>query len=85
MPTMEPTATADKKRLDALIEEAKAASTELAKLTEEQVATANRHFELLDYYAEEAMKNWKLTAFQVTYMLTHQWGLVLSRLVSSSI
>ncbi len=56
LPTMEPTATADKKRLDALIEEAKAASTELAKLTEEQVATANRHFELLDYYAEEAMK-----------------------------
>ena len=56
LPTMEPVATEDKRRLDALIEEATAASTELAKLTEEQVATVNRHFELLDYYADETMK-----------------------------
>ncbi|MCS0114892.1 hypothetical protein NDJ00_11990 [Vibrio parahaemolyticus] len=56
LPTMEPIAPAHKNRFDALIEEAKAASTELAKLTQEQVATANRHFELLDYYADETMQ-----------------------------
>ncbi|EOW7149702.1 hypothetical protein [Vibrio parahaemolyticus] len=56
LPTMEPTAPAHKNRFDALIEEAKAASAELAKLTQEQIATVNRHFELLDYYADEAMK-----------------------------
>lgn len=56
VPTKEPTTEAHRSKLDTLIEEAKAASAELAKLTEEQVATVNRHFELLDYYASEALK-----------------------------
>lgn len=56
VPTKEPTTEAHRSKLDSLIEEAKAASAELAKLTEEQVATVNRHFELLDYYASEAIK-----------------------------
>lgn len=53
---MEPKNASQQEKLDALIEEAQAASVELAKLTEDQVATVNRHFELLDYYADEAMK-----------------------------
>lgn len=57
LPTMEPKNASQQEKLDALIEEAQAASVELAKLTEDQVATVNRHFELLDYYADEAMKN----------------------------
>ncbi|OOE34979.1 hypothetical protein BZG04_09585 [Salinivibrio kushneri] len=54
--TKEPSTEAQRSKLSALIEEATAASTELAKLTEEQVSTVNRHFELLDFYADEAMK-----------------------------
>ncbi|WP_408642321.1 MIX and LysM peptidoglycan-binding domain-containing protein [Salinivibrio proteolyticus] len=54
--TKEPSTEAQRSKLSALIEEATAASTELAKLTEEQVSTFNRHFELLDFYADEAMK-----------------------------
>ncbi|WP_242014127.1 MIX and LysM peptidoglycan-binding domain-containing protein [Vibrio parahaemolyticus] len=56
IPTKEPTTETHRSKLDTLIVEAKAASAELAKLTEEQVATVNRHFELLDYYACEAIK-----------------------------
>ncbi|WP_375152952.1 hypothetical protein [Vibrio sp. 11986-1-5] len=56
LPTMEPKNASQQEKLDALIEEAQAASVELAKLTEDQVATVNRHFELLDYYADETMK-----------------------------
>ncbi|OOF01059.1 hypothetical protein BZG78_01460 [Salinivibrio sp. MA351] len=54
--TKEPSTEAQRSKLSALIEEATAASTELAKLTEEQVSTVNRHFELLDFHADEAMK-----------------------------
>ncbi|EOW9247097.1 hypothetical protein ACN255_003697, partial [Vibrio cholerae] len=44
----------EKKALADLQEDAQAASTELAKLTDELVATVNRHLELLDYYANQA-------------------------------
>ncbi|CZF77900.1 hypothetical protein [Grimontia marina] len=59
LPTAEPETEEEKSRLDALIEEAKAASKELGKLTDDAVATVNRHFELLDYYASETLKTVK--------------------------
>lgn len=54
VPTTKPTTEQEKKALADLQEDAQAASTELAKLTDEQVATVNRHLELLDYYANQA-------------------------------
>ncbi|WP_235335488.1 MIX and LysM peptidoglycan-binding domain-containing protein [Photobacterium halotolerans] len=59
LPTAEPENDSQKQALNQLLEEAQAASTELGKLNEEQVATANRHFELLDYYASEALRRVK--------------------------
>ncbi|MEZ8027418.1 hypothetical protein [Enterovibrio norvegicus] len=59
VPTSEPKSEEEKSRLDALIDEAKAASIELGKLSDEALATVNRHFELLDYYASEALKSVK--------------------------
>ncbi|EGQ9434257.1 hypothetical protein LEZ41_001235 [Vibrio cholerae] len=53
VPTTKPTSEQEKKALADLQEDAQAASTELAKLTDEQVATVNRHLELLDYYANQ--------------------------------
>ncbi|ENM3889115.1 hypothetical protein Q9F25_002251 [Vibrio cholerae] len=55
VPTTKPTTEQEKKALADLQEDAKAASTELAKLTDELVATVNRHLELLDYYANQAL------------------------------
>ncbi|HDZ9267250.1 TPA: hypothetical protein RUZ06_003413 [Vibrio cholerae] len=54
VPTTKPTNEQEKKALAGLQDDAKAASTELAKLTDELVATVNRHLELLDYYANQA-------------------------------
>lgn len=54
VPTTKPTSEQEKKALADLQEDAQAASTELAKLTDELVATVNRHLELLDYYANQA-------------------------------
>jgi hypothetical protein len=56
LPTSEPTTDKEKQSLTELQEEAKAASTELAKLSDEEVATVYRHFELLDYYASNGLK-----------------------------
>ncbi|WP_425263157.1 hypothetical protein [Vibrio owensii] len=56
IPSMRPGSASEQNKLNQLTEEAKAASLELAKLTEEELTTANRHFELLDYYADEAFK-----------------------------
>ncbi|OXX57697.1 hypothetical protein B9J80_00225 [Vibrio sp. V12_P9A6T4] len=53
VPTTKPTNEQEKKALADLQEDAKAASIELVKLTNEQVATVNRHLELLDYYANQ--------------------------------
>ncbi|EGR1265344.1 hypothetical protein D9A33_18300 [Vibrio cholerae] len=53
VPTTKPTSEQEKKALADLQEDAQAASTELAKLTDELVATVNRHLELLDYYANQ--------------------------------
>ncbi|WP_163390405.1 hypothetical protein [Enterovibrio norvegicus] len=57
VPTSEPKSEEEKSRLDALIDEAKAASIELGKLSDDLVATTNRYFELLDYYANESSKD----------------------------
>ncbi len=54
VPTTKPTSEQEKKALADLQEDAQAASNELAKLTDELVATVNRHLELLDYYANQA-------------------------------
>ncbi len=54
VPTTKPTSEQEKQALADLQEDAQAASTELAKLTDEQVATVNRHLELLDYYVNQA-------------------------------
>lgn len=54
VPTTKPTSEQEKKALADLQEDAQAASTELAKLTDELVATVNRHLELLDYHANQA-------------------------------
>ncbi|EOX1788529.1 hypothetical protein ACPD1L_003587 [Vibrio cholerae] len=53
VPTTKPSNEQEKKALADLQEDAQAASTELAKLTDEQVATVNRHLELLDHYANQ--------------------------------
>ncbi|WP_188372270.1 hypothetical protein [Vibrio cholerae] len=59
VPTTKPTSEQEKKALADLQEDAQAASTELAKLTDEQVATVNRHLELLDYYANQTFAKLK--------------------------
>ena len=51
IPTMKAVTEKDKKAVSDLQEDAKAASVELAKLDPNEAATANRHFELFDYYA----------------------------------
>ncbi|HDZ9392255.1 TPA: hypothetical protein RUZ63_003494 [Vibrio cholerae] len=53
VPTTKPSNEQEKKALADLQEDAQAASTELAKLSDEQVATVNRHLELLDHYANQ--------------------------------
>ncbi|MCG9683549.1 hypothetical protein L1D31_13315 [Vibrio sp. Isolate23] len=50
----EPTEEEDKIKLSYLIEDAQAASEALIKLTEEEVATAYRYFELLDHKVSQA-------------------------------
>lgn len=55
VPTTKPTNEQEKKALADLQEDAKAASVELEKLTSEQVATVNRHLELLDHYANQTL------------------------------
>ncbi|QJY37954.1 hypothetical protein HOO69_10090 [Vibrio europaeus] len=53
LPTVEPTNVNEKKRLEELIEEAKAGSVALEPLHEDEVATVYRYFELLDYYVSK--------------------------------
>ncbi|CAH7170948.1 LysM domain-containing protein [Vibrio chagasii] len=50
----EPTKNEDKNKFSYLIEDAQAASEALIKLTEEELATANRYFELLDHKVSQA-------------------------------
>ncbi|EHH1051833.1 hypothetical protein J7I00_004579 [Vibrio parahaemolyticus] len=56
LPTAEPKTEQDKNLLEALKEEAKAASVELGKLLSEEIATLNRHFDLWAYKLEERIK-----------------------------
>ena len=56
IPTTKAITEKDKKAVADLQEEAKAASIELAKLSPEEVVTANRHFELFDYQMCEIEK-----------------------------
>lgn len=59
IPSAQPETSQTKQLLADLQEDAKAASIELAKLTDDLVALANRHFELLDHYANEAWNHFK--------------------------
>ncbi|WP_052131815.1 hypothetical protein ABF162_25255 (plasmid) [Vibrio coralliilyticus] len=56
LPTVEPKTEDQIKQLEALKEEAKAASVELGKLLSNEVAALNRHFDLLAYKLEERVK-----------------------------
>lgn len=53
VPTAEPSSPQDEKALEELKGEAKAASEELAQLSDEHVSMVNRHLELLDHYANQ--------------------------------
>ncbi|XAW90069.1 hypothetical protein ABDK09_11185 [Vibrio sp. CDRSL-10 TSBA] len=59
LPSAQPATPRHKQLLADLQEDAKAASIEFAKLTDDLVALANRHFELLDHYANEAWNRFK--------------------------
>ncbi|MEZ9411147.1 hypothetical protein AB4201_15715, partial [Vibrio lentus] len=56
LPTMRPVEEKDKQALKDLKEEAQAASTELAKLKNEEVATLHRHFDLFSYQLEKRIR-----------------------------
>ncbi|MGF1873578.1 peptidoglycan-binding domain-containing protein [Photobacterium indicum] len=56
IPTVKPSTSDEKQTLSELKEEVKPASKELAKLTPEEAATANRHFELLDDFASKGIR-----------------------------
>ncbi|MDC5849448.1 hypothetical protein OPW32_09595 [Vibrio europaeus] len=56
LPTSEPLNSEQHKQLDKLTEEAKASSSALEPIHENELATINRHFELLDYYASVGLK-----------------------------
>lgn len=57
LPTMKPKNPNDQDLLDKWLEEAKIASAELGKLLNEEVATLNRHFELLSHQLDERIRN----------------------------
>ncbi|OED67436.1 hypothetical protein A165_03145 [Vibrio tasmaniensis ZS-17] len=56
LPTMDPVEEKDKQALEDLKEDVQAASTELAKLTNEEVATLHRHFDLFSHQLYERIK-----------------------------
>ncbi|MEZ9495751.1 hypothetical protein AB4170_25720 [Vibrio splendidus] len=56
LPTMRPVEEKDKQALKDLKGEAQAASTELAKLKNEEVATLHRHFDLFSYQLEKRIR-----------------------------
>ena len=56
LPTMKPIEEKDKQALKDLKEEAQAASSELAKLNNEEVATLHRHFDLFSYQLEKRIR-----------------------------
>ncbi|MDA9557636.1 hypothetical protein N9R79_09080 [Vibrio sp.] len=53
----EPSSEEDKSKLKSLMEEAQAASAELAKLNSDEVNTLSTYFHLLDHYASEALNS----------------------------
>lgn len=57
LPTMKPKNPNNQDLLDKWLEEAKIASAELGKLPNEEVATLNRHFELLSHQLDERIRN----------------------------
>ncbi|KUI96987.1 hypothetical protein [Vibrio sp. MEBiC08052] len=59
LPTAEPKTNADKQKLSALADDAVAASQALARLDEDEIATVNRYFELLDHYASKVWEDGK--------------------------
>ena len=56
LPTTKPQTPEEQSLLDKWLEEAKIASSELAKLLDEEVATLNRHFELFSHQLEERIR-----------------------------
>ncbi|WP_081008166.1 hypothetical protein [Vibrio splendidus] len=56
LPTMDPVEEKDKQALKDLKEDAQAASAELAKLNNEEVATLNRHFDLFSHQLEKRIR-----------------------------
>ncbi|MFA0144185.1 hypothetical protein AB4430_20785 [Vibrio kanaloae] len=57
LPTTEPETQEDRDLLYSWLEQAKIASAELGKLLDEEVATLNRHFDLLSHQIEERIKS----------------------------
>ncbi|WP_201258651.1 hypothetical protein [Salinivibrio kushneri] len=57
LPTTKPDKKHEQELLDKWIEEAKIASAELGKLSDEEVATLNRHFELFSHQLDERVRN----------------------------
>ncbi|WP_077605726.1 hypothetical protein [Salinivibrio kushneri] len=57
LPTTKPDKKHEQELLDKWIEEAKIASAELGKLSDEEVATLNRHFELFSHQLDERIRN----------------------------
>ncbi|OOF33132.1 hypothetical protein BZJ21_12370 [Salinivibrio costicola subsp. alcaliphilus] len=55
IPTAEPRNTKEKEALIALQEEAAIGSLELGKLSDDSLSLVNRHLELLDYFADDAL------------------------------
>lgn len=67
IPTTKAITEKDKKAVTDLQEEAKVASVELAKLSPEEIVTANRHFELFDYQMCEIEKTRDLPPEYLAY------------------
>lgn len=57
LPTGEPKTSDDQRLFDEWLEQAKTASTELAKLADEEIATLNRHFDLFSHQLDERIRN----------------------------
>ncbi|NUY56181.1 hypothetical protein HLG76_06300 [Salinivibrio sp. EAGSL] len=55
IPTAEPRNTKEKEALSTLQEEAAIGSLELGKLSDDSLSLVNRHLELLDYFADDAL------------------------------
>ncbi|NAX19941.1 hypothetical protein, partial [Vibrio sp. V39_P1S14PM300] len=67
LPTTEPENDEQRQQLNAMLEEAQAASSALCELDDGQVAAVNRHFELLDHYANQRTESGDVPSEQPDY------------------